>query len=327
MESEMHKFDSAEMKEVDVLIAKLRHGRGMLAALDQSGGSTPAALAHYGIAPGDVLGGEQAADLIHKMRVRIVTSRCFAGDRVLGAILFEKTLRGDVHGQSLPAFLLSRQKIASFLKIDHGLESLSDGAQMMKPISGLQETLAWARDLGVIGTKMRSLIHDAKRETVRKVVRQQFALAEQIHASGLVPIVETEVSIALPDDVRAAVELHVRESIEAALEQSSESMHVFLKLTIPVRPGFYAGLMAHPKVHRVFALSGGFTRREACSRLAGNPGMIASFSRALFEDLRVGMSDVEFNETLDRSITEVMDATVEDRDPSSDEANRASLHA
>ncbi|WP_047487193.1 hypothetical protein [Terriglobus sp. TAA 43] len=291
------------------LLSRLRYSRGLFAALDQSGGSTPAALTHYGIDTSQYSSEDKMFDLIHQMRLRIITSPKFDGDRVLAVILFAKTLSGQIGEQTIPEYLMGKHQIASFLKIDHGLEAVTDGVQLLKPIPDLQNTLSWGRNLGVVGTKMRTLIHDGTKQKVEEAVKQQFALAEEIYSSGLIPIVEIEVSTKLPNEVRERVERWLLDAMETALTDSSSSLRVFLKLTIPVVPELYTVLQQNPKVYRILALSGGFSRREACLRLSRNPGMVASFSRALLEDLRVGMSDKQWNDALDASINEVMDAT------------------
>jgi len=291
------------------LLSRLRYSRGIFAALDQSGGSTPAALTHYGIDTSQYSSEDEMFDLIHQMRLRIITSPKFDGDRVLAVILFAKTLGGHIGEQTIPEYLMGKHQIASFLKIDHGLEAVMDGVQLLKPVPDLQETLSWGRNLGVVGTKMRTLIHDGTQQKVEEAVKQQFALAEEIYSSGLIPIVEIEVSTKLPDEVRERVEHWLRGAMETALTHSSSSLRAFLKLTIPVVPGFYSALQQNSKVYRILALSGGFSRREACLRLSRNPGMVASFSRALLEDLRVGMTQHAWDSALDNSIREVIDAT------------------
>lgn len=291
------------------LLARLRGSQGMVAALDQSGGSTPAALAHYGLDATRYRNEDEMFDLIHQMRLRIVTSPSFDGSRVLGVILFEKTLGVRIGSQSIPEYLFGKNQIASFLKIDQGLEPITKGVQLMRPIPNLRGTLDWARDLGVIGTKMRTLIHEAPREQVEEAVKQQFTLAEEVYACGLVPIVELEVSTHLPDNIREEEERYLVNAIEAALNRSSKDLRVFLKLTIPVVPNVYADLRLHPKVYRILALSGGFSRQDACERLSRNPGIIASFSRAFLEDLRAEMSDDEWNDAINHSISEIVRAT------------------
>lgn len=291
------------------LLTRLSYSRGMFAALDQSGGSTPAALTHYGIDTSQYSSEDEMFDLIHQMRLKIITSPKFDGDRVLAVILFAKTLNGHIGEQTIPEYLLAKHQIASFLKIDQGLEAVTGGVQLMKPIPDLQKTLSWARNLGIVGTKMRTLIHDGTQQKVEEAVKQQFALAEDIYSSGLIPIVEIEVSTKLPDEVREREERLLLAATETALAHSSSRLRVFLKLTIPVVPGLYSVLQQNPKVYRILALSGGFSRHEACLRLSRNPGMVASFSRALLEDLRVDMTQHAWDSAIDSSIREVIDAT------------------
>ena len=309
----MQQPHSQEQRFDPLLLAKLRYGGGMFAALDQSGGSTPGALARYGVGPDQYNSEEVMFERIHEMRLRVMESPAFAGDRVLAVILFARTLRSCIRGSTIPQFLSDKDRIASFLKIDAGLEQIANGLQLMKPIPDLLPMLNWARSLGVIGTKMRTLIHATTEPMIVEAVRQQFALAEEVFMAGLLPIVEIEVSTQLPDHVRRLQELQLRDAITFALEQASGDLRVFLKLTIPVTPGSYAQLMNHPKVYRVLALSGGFTRHHACQQLGQNPGMIASFSRALLEDLRVQMTATDFNCTLDRSLCEIVQAATDQK--------------
>lgn len=281
----------------------------MFAALDQSGGSTPAALARYGVDANQYKNEEEMFELVHEMRLRVIKSPVFAGDRILAVILFARTLKSSIQGQTIPQFLSDKGGIASFLKIDAGLEQTINGIQLMKPIPDLPQTLAWARGLGIVGTKMRSLIHATTEQRIVEAVKQQFVLAEEIFAAGLLPIVEIELSTALPDHIRECQELQLRDAILLSLEEASGELRVFLKLTIPVVADSYTPLMSHLKVYRVLALSGGFSRHHACQQLAQNPGMIASFSRALLEDLDVQMQQTAFDRTLDHSIAEVIQAT------------------
>ena len=278
-----------------VMMAQMKSGAGFIAALDQSGGSTPGALKGYGVPEGSWSTDEEMFGLIHQMRVRIVTAPSFSGRKVLAAILFEKTMDGEAEGQPLPAYLWSRG-VVPLLKVDKGLEEEADGVQMMKPIGGLDELLDRARGLGVFGTKMRSVVKQASPGGIARIVEQQFAVGEQINARGLVPILEPEVSIKAPD--RAAAERILANEIAGRLDALTGDRRVILKLTIPERPDTYAPLIGHHRVARVVALSGGFTRDAACAALAKNHGMIASFSRALLEDLRHGMSDEEFDQAL-----------------------------
>ena len=281
---------------------------GFIAALDQSGGSTPKALAQYGVPETAYSGDAEMFGEIHKMRVRIMTAPAFSGEKVIGAILFEGTMDGDVEGQPVPTYLWEKRGIVPFVKVDKGLEAESDGVQLMKPIPGLDDLLARAAKLGVYGTKMRSVIARASRSGIAAIVKQQFALAEQIASHGLMPIIEPEVSIKAPD--KAEAENMLRAEIETQLAALPAGRKVMLKLTIPTEADLYEGLTRHDKVVRVVALSGGYPREEACAKLAHNHGMIASFSRALIDDLRHGMSDAEFDATLGRSIDQIYQASV-----------------
>ena len=281
---------------------------GFIAALDQSGGSTPKALAQYGVPETAYSGDAEMFGEIHKMRVRIMTAPAFTGEKVIGAILFEGTMDGGVEGQPVPAYLWEKRGVVPFVKVDKGLEAEADGVQLMKPIPGLDDLLARAAKLGVYGTKMRSVIARASRSGIAAIVKQQFAVAEQIAAHGLMPIIEPEVSIKAPD--KAEAETMLRAEIETHLAALPADRKVMLKLTIPTEADLYEGLTRHDKVVRVVALSGGYPREEACAKLAHNHGMIASFSRALIDDLRHGMSDAEFDATLGRSIDHIYRASV-----------------
>ena len=281
---------------------------GFIAALDQSGGSTPKALAQYGVPETAYSGDAEMFGEIHKMRVRIMTAPAFSGEKVIGAILFEGTMDGDVEGQPVPTYLWEKRGIVPFVKVDKGLEAEADGVQLMKPIPGLDDLLARAAKLGVYGTKMRSVIARASRSGIAAIVKQQFAVAEQIAAHGLMPIIEPEVSIKAPD--KAEAETMLRAEIESHLAALPADRMVMLKLTIPTEADLYERLTRHDKVVRVVALSGGYPREEACAKLAHNHGMIASFSRALIDDLRHGMSDAEFDATLGRSIDQIYQASV-----------------
>jgi fructose-bisphosphate aldolase class I len=292
----------AEMK------AKIATGNGFIAALDQSGGSTPKALKGYGIEQGAWGSDEEMFGLIHQMRARIISSPAFTGDKVLGAILFERTMDGDVGGKPTPQALLDRG-VVPFIKIDKGLEDEADGVQLMKPMPGLDALLARARGLGVFGTKERSVINLANAKGIAAAVAQQFEVAQQVLAAGLVPIIEPEVNIKSPE--RAAADAILRDEILKALDALPGDDQVMLKLSIPAEPGLFDALVAHPRVLRVVALSGGYARPEACAELAKNSGMIASFSRALLEDLRHQMSDAEFDAALGAAIDEIYAASVE----------------
>jgi fructose-bisphosphate aldolase class I len=289
------------------MMAQVSGKDGFIAALDQSGGSTPGALRLYGV-PDSAYGGDaEMFGLMHEMRVRIMTAPAFTGERVLGAILFEGTMDGEARGRPVPAFLWRERGVLPFLKVDKGLEAEKDGVSLMRPMPGLDELLARAVKLGIFGTKMRSVIGLASREGIAAIVAQQFEVAARIAGHGLVPIIEPEVSIKSPD--KAGAEAILRDELARALDALPEGRKVMLKLTIPDAPDFYAALVRHPRVVRVVALSGGYTRAEACARLARNHGMVASFSRALMEDLRRSMSDDEFDAALGRSIDEIYQAS------------------
>lgn len=280
--------------------------QGFIAALDQSGGSTPKALAGYGIESDAYAGDEAMYGLIHQMRARIIGAPSFSGDKVLGAILFEKTMDGAVGGKPTPRALLDKG-VLPFLKIDKGLEDEADGVQLMKPIPGLDALLARAKALGVVGTKERSVINRADRAGIAAVVAQQFEVAAQVAAHGLVPIIEPEVNIKAPD--RAAADAILKDVLLEALDAMPGDDKVMLKLSIPAEAGLFDALVEHPRVVRVVALSGGFGRSEACTELAKNRGVIASFSRALLSDLRHQMSDAEFDRSLGGAIDEIYTAS------------------
>lgn len=280
---------------------------GFIAALDQSGGSTPGALRAYGIADGSWTDEADMYRLVHEMRVRIISAPAFTGDKILGAILFERTMDGQAHGKPVPAYLREDRKVLPFLKVDKGLEAESNGAQVMKAMPDLDALLKRAVGLGVVGTKMRSVINLANKQGVAGVVDQQFDVGDQIASHGLIPIIEPEVSIKSPE--KPAAEAILRDEILRRLDALPAGRKVMLKLTIPTTPDFYAPLINHERVARVVALSGGYSREEACKMLSRNHGMIASFSRALVEDLRAGMSDAEFDAALARSINQIFDAS------------------
>ena len=285
---------------------RVAKGKGFIAALDQSGGSTPKALKLYGVDESEYSNDKEMFELVHKMRERIVSSPAFNGDRVLGAILFEVTLDGKFQGKDAAQYLWEEKKVVPFLKIDKGLEAKANGVQMMKPIPGLKELLARAKAKGVFGTKERSVVFENNEKGISDVLDQQFALGEEVLAAGLVPIIEPEVDINSPG--RAAFEETLKKGILARLEKVSAP--VILKLTIPEKDGAYDALVAHPKVLKVVALSGGFEREEANRRLARNKGIIASFSRALSEGLSAKQSDAEFNKALDQSIQSIYEASI-----------------
>ena len=284
---------------------RIRQGDGFIAALDQSGGSTPKALKGYGVEEGSWSNDEEMFGLIHAMRSRIISSPCFGSGKVLGAILFERTMDGQVDGEPTPQALIDKGVIP-FIKIDKGLEDEANGVQMMKPMPALDPLLTRAKGLGVFGTKERSVINAANPDGIAAVVKQQFDVGEAVLAHGMVPIIEPEVNIKSAD--RAQSDVILKDEILKSLE--SVSAPVMLKLSIPVEPGLFQPLVDHPKVLRVVALSGGFSREEACRELARNPGMIASFSRALLSDLRAHQSDEEFDQTLGIAIDEIYSASV-----------------
>ena len=289
------------------MAAKIARGDGFIAALDQSGGSTPKALAGYGIEQGAWSSDEEMFDLIHQMRSRIITSPCFGSGKVIGAILFERTMDGQVAGKPTPQALVD-QGIVPFIKIDKGLESEANGVQLMKPMPDLDALLVRAKGLGVFGTKERSVINLADAEGIAAVVKQQFDIARQVLSHGLMPIIEPEVNIKSPE--RDAADRILLDEILKHLDGLADDQQVMLKLSIPAEAGLFQPLIAHPSVLRVVALSGGFSRAEACRELARNPGMIASFSRALLSDLRAQQSGEDFNRTLGRAIDEIYEASV-----------------
>ena len=292
----------------DDLLQTVRTGSGFIAALDQSGGSTPKALALYGVGDDAWSSEDEMFDLMHAMRTRIMTSPAFTGDRVLGAILFEQTMDRQVEGIGTSEYLWSVKNVVPFLKVDKGLAGAADGAQVMKPIPGLRELCERAVGLGVFGTKMRSVVQLANPSGVQAVVDQQFEVAKEILAAGLVPIIEPEVDIHSPE--KEAAESLLRDAIAVQLDALSDDQPVMLKLSIPTVDDFYAPLIAHPKVLRVVALSGGYPRDEANERLSRQHGMIASFSRALTEGLSAGQSDDEFNSTLGNTIDGIYAASI-----------------
>ena len=289
------------------MAAQMSAKPGFIAALDQSGGSTPKALKDYGIPESAYSGDAEMFKLMHEMRVRIMSAPAFTGEKVLAAILFERTMDGEAGGKPVPAFLWQDRGVVPFLKMDKGLEAEADGVQLMKPIPGLDPLLERAVKLGVYGTKMRSVVNLASKTGIAAIVDQQFKVAAQISAHGLVPIIEPEVSIKSPE--KAAAEEILRDEIKKHLDAMATDGKVMLKLTIPTVPDLYAGLIAHPKVERVVALSGGYTRDDACTKLAANHDMIASFSRALVEGLTKPMSDADFNKTLGAAIDEIYKAS------------------
>ena len=286
---------------------RIATGEGFIAALDQSGGSTPKALKGYGIEESAWEGEDEMFALIHRMRQRIIESPCFGNGKVIGAILFEKTMDGESGGKPVPARLAERG-VAPFLKVDKGLEDEAAGVQLMKPNPGLEPLCERARAKGVFGTKMRSVIKSANAAGIEAIVEQQFAEGRRILGAGLVPILEPEYDIHASD--RAEGEKQLLDSIKRHLDMLREGEQVMLKLSIPAEAGRYAPLIAHPKVLRVVALSGGYSTDEACAKLAENPGMIASFSRGLLQDLRHRQSDEEFDSTLGAAIDKIHLASV-----------------
>ena len=288
-------------------LAKIKNADGFIAALDQSGGSTPKALRLYGIEESEYSGDEQMFDLIHEMRSRIITSPSFGGDRVLGAILFEQTMDRQIDGIDTGDYLWQQKQVVPFLKVDKGLADEENGAQVMKPIGGLDQLLARAREKNIFGTKMRSVIKLANQAGVDAVVDQQFEIGKQILAAGLVPIIEPEIDINSPE--KAEAEALLRDAITAQLDALPEGQQVMLKLTLPEEDGFYQSLVDHPAIVRVVALSGGYSREEANARLSRNPGVIASFSRALTEGLSAKQSDAEFDATLNESVGSIAAAS------------------
>ncbi len=290
-----------EMKE------KIARGDGFIAALDQSGGSTPKALAGYGVEESAWSNDEEMFGLIHAMRSRIIQSPSFGGGKVIGAILFERTMDGQVGGKPTPRALIDKG-VVPFIKIDKGLEDEADGVQMMKPNPGLGALLTRARGLGVFGTKERSVINLANPQGIAAAVAQQFEVAREVLSHDLVPIIEPEVNIKSPE--RAAADRILLSELLKQLDRVPDGQKVMLKLSIPTESGLFQPLIDHPKVLRLVALSGGFSRADACRELAKNPGMIASFSRALLSDLRAGMSDEEFDRSLGQAIDEIYAASI-----------------
>lgn len=288
------------------MTAKIKQGDGFIAALDQSGGSTPKALKGYGIEESEYSGDEQMFELIHQMRSRIITAPCFGSGKVLGAILFERTMDGTVNGKPTPQALID-QGVVPFIKIDKGLEAEENGVQMMKAMPDLDALLERAKGLGVFGTKERSVINSADEAGIAVLVAQQFQVARQVLSHGMMPIIEPEVNIKSVD--RAESDELLLSAILEELGEIPDGQQVMLKLSIPAQPGLFQPLIDHPKVLKVVALSGGFSREEACRELAKNPGMIASFSRALLSDLRAQQSDEEFNRTLGTAIDEIYQAS------------------
>ncbi|MBD8662228.1 fructose bisphosphate aldolase [Rhizobium sp. CFBP 8752] len=290
------------------MLDKVRSAPGFIAALDQSGGSTPKALLLYGIAETDYEGDEEMFRLMHAMRARIMKAPAFTGDKVVGAILFERTMDGDVDGEPVPSYLWNKRGVVPFLKIDKGLAAEENGVQLMKPMPDLDALLIRGREKGIFGTKMRSVIASADKAGIADVVQQQFEVARQIIAQGLVPIIEPEILINSP--TKAEAETILRDEIAQQLDTLGPGEDVMLKVTIPTVADFYADLAAHKSVVRLVALSGGYSRVDACEKLSHNRDMIASFSRALTENLRVSMSDADFDASLAETIDGIYSASV-----------------
>jgi fructose-bisphosphate aldolase, class I len=295
------------MMENDRMMTQISRQGGFIAALDQSGGSTPGALRHYGVPDSAYSGDAEMFRLVHEMRVRIMTAPAFTGAKVIAAILFENTMDGQARQKPVPAFLWEERGVVPFLKVDKGLEAEKDGVSLMKPIPGLDTLLARAVKLGIFGTKMRSVINLPSKNGIAAVVAQQFDVAAQIAKHGLMPIIEPEVSIKSPD--KAGAEAILLAELTRNLDAHPDGPRVMFKLTLPDAPDLYLPLTKHRRVTGVVALSGGYTRAEACKRLSANHGMIASFSRALVEELRHSMSDAEFEAALARSIDEIYRAS------------------
>ena len=285
---------------------KIADGKGFIAALDQSGGSTPKALKGYGVEEGAWSTEEEMFGLIHAMRTRIITSPVFTGEKVIGAILFERTMDGQADGKPVPQ-VLNERGVVPFIKIDKGLEDEANGVQLMKPMPELDALLARAKGLGVFGTKERSVINLANREGIAAIVKQQFEIGQQVLAGGLMSIIEPEVNIKSPE--RAEADQILLEELTKALGAMTGEDKVMLKLSLPAKAGLFDALVDHPRVLRVVALSGGYSRPDACTELAKNRGVIASFSRALLEDLRAQMTDEQFDASLGAAIDEIYTAS------------------
>lgn len=287
---------------------RLATGKGFIAALDQSGGSTPKALARYGIPEGSYSSDKEMFDLVHAMRTRIITSPAFTGEQILGTILFEDTMDRTIEGVPTSDYLWKTKGIVPFLKVDKGLADLADGVQLMKPIPDLNSLLERAITQGIFGTKMRSVIKEANYQGIKMIVEQQFEIAKVILSAGLVPIIEPEVDIHSSD--KQASEKILKAEIAKQLTQLNTEDRIMLKLSIPTQPNFYADLQKEEHMVRVVALSGGYTRDKANTLLSKNHGLIASFSRALTQDLRIDQSDEEFNKILETSIKTIYDASI-----------------
>ena len=296
------------MTTTDAQRTQMETGQGFVAALDQSGGSTPKALSLYGVEPSDYSGDAEMFQAMHDMRARIILADDFTSDKVLGAILFERTMDNTINGKPVAQLLWEDRGVVPFLKIDKGLEDEANGVQLLKPMPELDDLLKRAKAAGIFGTKERSVIQSANAEGIASVVAQQFAVAKTVCAAGLVPIIEPEVNI--HSESRAEAEDILKSELEKHLAALSAEELVMLKVTLPERAGLYDSLADHPNVLRVVALSGGYSTEDACARLTQNPKMIASFSRALTEGLNVKMSDAEFNTALGQNISKIYDASV-----------------
>ena len=296
------------MSKFDDQLSKIKNDKGFIAALDQSGGSTPKALRHYGIEEGSWKNDDEMFTIVHQMRTRIITSPAFSGKRLIGAILFENTMDRTIDGKATADYLWDVKGVVPFLKVDKGLAEEKDGVQIMKPIGNLDALLKKAKSKNVFGTKMRSVIKHANPAGIEAIVKQQFDIGKQIVAAGLVPIIEPEVDIHATD--KAGAETLLKAAILKELNALKPEQKVMLKLTIPDKADFYRDLIEHPNVLRVVALSGGYTREEANEKLARNHGMTASFSRALAEGLRAQQTDAEFNAELEASIESIYEASI-----------------
>lgn len=289
-------------------LEKIKNGKGFIAALDQSGGSTPKALAAYGVTEDSYSNEEEMFDLVHEMRTRIITAPAFDSDKILGAILFEQTMDRKIEDMYTGDYLAEKKGIVPFLKVDKGLAEESNGVQMMKPINDLDETLKRANERHIFGTKMRSVIKEANPEGIKAVVDQQFEIGKQILAAGLMPIIEPEVDINSPEKEKC--EALLKEEILGHLNNLPDNENVMLKLTIPTKPNMYKALIDHPKVVRVVALSGGYATDVANEKLKANDGLIASFSRALSQDLNVNQTDEAFNAALAKAVASIYEASI-----------------
>ncbi len=296
------------MSDFAKMRAQMEAGAGFIAALDQSGGSTPKALALYGVNADDYASEDEMFAEIQRMRARIILSPDFTSAKVIGAILFEKTLNEKIEGQSVPAYLWNERSVVPFLKIDKGLENQVDDVQLLKPIPGLADTLAAAKAMGVYGTKERSVVHGANADGIEAIVANQFDVAREVLAAGMVPIIEPEVNI--HSETKAEAEALLEASLMRHVDGLEDGQEVMLKLTLPDHPGLYDALADHPKVLRVVALSGGYSTDDASARLAKNHKMIASFSRALTEGLQRDMSDDGFNAALGSNIDKIYQASI-----------------